>query len=567
MRTILRTIPAPPSTLLQQPLSARQRISKQVGIALIALAIIFGCFTRIFAVFQYVTFDIGPDPDQIRDAFTVMKIWQGEFPLLGPKAYGFGLADFHLLPLYYYLLLPFTLLGQSPAYQAFPNALFSFLSIPLFIFLIYRLLEGIHSAKRLLISGLSGLWYSLLFGDIFISNFQWNPSSIPFFFLLLTLFYDIQSRHLQNLKVQTLSWIGCCITVAILVSLHASALFIMPVVYGIISLQFMFKSFRRSGFSGRLALPGLGFLAAVVVLTPYWIGEWRISFGNTKAILRAVFSFSGSEASNASDSSLFSRLGYLVMHVFNLVRQAYFWDGSLPYFVLAVLAIAIIIPLAFSTFRGNRHIWLLWLSTWGLFLLAAATLDPKTTSFYYKLLILPAPIVLVAVVLAYGNWVGKRAIASYLVIMALITLSSINNLYWDMQLMSAKYGPNRLINTREMTQIMEQLPDKAEICDPRVERKRLEENQYNYIDTYLIQKQIEVLDACHRGNFVIHPKRVPGIVGSFLNTTDYQATYFIEHRSAPVLNLWPIFTTLENGDIARSASLVKETPTAYIYRL
>jgi hypothetical protein len=567
----MRTITAPsPITSQQQQVPARQERPKQLGIAFIILAIAFGCFTRIFAVFQYVTFDIGPDPDQIRDAFTVMKIWQGDFPVLGPPAYGLGLVNFHILPLYYYLFLPFTLLGKSPALQAFPNALFSFLSIPLFIFLIHRLLEGVPSAKRLFISGLSGLWYSLLLGDIFISNFQWNPSSVPFFFMVLTLLYDLQNKPRLNLKAQILTWIGYGVTLAILVSLHASTLFVMPVVYAVISIQFIVTTFKRRGFSGQLALPGVGLAAAIVALTPYWIGEWSSRFSNTKAILKTVFSFSSREESSDLKLSLFTRLGYLVMNAINVVRQAYFWNGSVPFLIMAVVAIALITYLAFSSFRGNRHIWRLWLVTWGIFLLAAANLEPNATFFYYKLLLLPAPIVLAAVALAYGMhetlW-GKKAIVSYWAIAAFITLSCSINLYWDMQLMAAKYGPNRLMNTQEIAQIIQQLPERAKICDPRVSRKRTDNNQYTYIDTYLTQKQIEVVETCDAGTFIIHPKRVLEIPGNFLNAADYQSTYLVKDQSKSALELWPIFKTVKNEALARPASLVFETQTAYLYRL
>lgn len=159
-------------------ITSQLKTTRSIGYVLIVLALAVAFVTRLFAVFQYVTFDIGPDPDQIRDAFLVMGIWNGEFPLLGPPA---SIGGHHIMPLYYYLFFPFTLLGTAPVFQALPNALFSFLSVPLFIYLIYQLLEKVTPSFRLFLSGLAGFWYSLSFGDIFINNYQWNPSSIPFF--------------------------------------------------------------------------------------------------------------------------------------------------------------------------------------------------------------------------------------------------------------------------------------------------------------------------------------------------------------------------------------------------
>ena len=47
------------------------------------LAIAFAFFTRIVSIFEYVTFDIGPDPDQISGGYFWMDMWKGNFPQLG----------------------------------------------------------------------------------------------------------------------------------------------------------------------------------------------------------------------------------------------------------------------------------------------------------------------------------------------------------------------------------------------------------------------------------------------------------------------------------------------------
>lgn len=65
-------------------------INKVRGTALILgiLAIAFAFFTRIVSIFEYVTFDIGPDPDQISGAYLWMDMWKGNFPQLGPAGGG-----------------------------------------------------------------------------------------------------------------------------------------------------------------------------------------------------------------------------------------------------------------------------------------------------------------------------------------------------------------------------------------------------------------------------------------------------------------------------------------------
>lgn len=547
--------------------SKRQKLLKRVGWVLIALAIISGMVTRIFAVFQYVTFDIGPDPDQIRDAFVVMDIWQGELPAMGPKAYGFGLAGFHVPPLYYYLVFPFTLLGRAPVFHAFPNALFSFLAIPLFIYLTYRLLTGVHFSKRLFLSGLSGLWYSLLFADIFISNFQWNPSAMPFFLMLFTLIYTIQCQHLSAWKVQIPAWTASGVVLAILVSLHTSALFVMPVVYMITALAFMGKVFKMEGANLRLALPGLGLLAAAISLTPYWISELQSNFSNTRSIVRTILTVSGSD----EDRSLVIALGEkginFLLHYLNSVRQVYFWNASVAAAVILALVIAMISSVAFSKFRGDQDIWLVWLATWGLLLLAASNLDPGQTAAYYRSLILMTPIVITVIALAYADFQGSRAIAYHSAIAVFIALSCWQNLSHDAQFMAAKYGPNRLINTREVAQVMAQLPEGARLCSPRIARNRSEHNQYRYIDTYVTHKGISAVSNCQAGDYVIHPKRILHLAGNYLNYPDYQTADFADTGPKVQPELWPTFEIRENQPIARPATLFLELQTATVYVL
>lgn len=60
--------------------------------------------------------------------------------------------------------------------------------------------------------------------------------------------------------------------------------------------------------------------------------------------------------------------------------------------------------LGIAKFRGNRAIGLMWGATWALLLLAAANVDPRETPYFYKSLILFAPIALTISALAYFDW-------------------------------------------------------------------------------------------------------------------------------------------------------------------
>jgi hypothetical protein len=538
-----------------------------IGFLLLAGALIVGLVTRVGAVFQYVTFDIGPDPDQIRDAFAVIEIWQGKFPKLGPPAYGLGLGGFSILPLYYYLFLPFTLLGGGPAVQAFGNGFFSFLSIPLFSFLVYQILENISFSKRIFFCGLAGFWYSLLYSDFFISNFQWNPSSLPFFVLFFAYLYDLKLKNLKRPKVQCLAWAASGVVLAILMSLHSSALFVMPVVYVILSIAYILKVYRWRRLNPQLAAPLVGYGAAAIALLPYWVHEFQNSFSNTKGILKTITAASGGEESLPLPMYVWDKISNLFLHYINLIRQVYLWDDSLLAAIIAIATMGLAIVFLGPAFKGNRNLWLVWVSIWGLLLLAASNIDANSSVFYYKSLMIHAPIVLTVVALAYSQLSRPKTVALWTVVFAFVLLSWGRNLYYDAQFMGAKYGSNHLMNTRELAQIMQQLPEEANICDPRIARKRKKLNQYNYISTYVLPTSPGVVSECEAGNYVIHPKRILDIQGNFLNTSDYQSTYFIEPEQSERVKLWPVLAVTDNEPFSGDGTLFLETETAAVYQL
>ncbi|MBC1268976.1 hypothetical protein GNF07_18080, partial [Trichormus variabilis FSR] len=450
-----------------------------IGYSLIFLAIAVGFITRIIAVFQYVSFDIGQDSDQVRDAFAVINMWKGEWPTLGPQVTTVG--RHHILPLYYYLFFPFTILGADPVFQALPNALFSFLSIPLLIYLVYQLLENLQTQTRIFLSGLAGFWYSTLYGEIFISNFQWNPSSIPFFLLAFTLLYYWQMEEKFSFLVQTILWAGYGLVLAILISLHSSTLFIMPIVFTISCLIFIYKITKRKRYS-LISLPIISILSAILALFPYWVGEFGRGFRNTKIILKTVIG-AKSSSDNSALMSLGKRLSNIFINYYKLLQEAYLWNPSWIYLAISVVFLSLVTYLGITKFKGNKYIWLIWCSTWAIYLYAASNLDSEITVFHYKILILFAPIVLTITSLAYIDFSNRVKRIFYICTGIIIFISCFTNLFYDYQFMLSKYGNNRVINTADITQIINQLPPRAVLCDPRVKNRRKVNNQYNYIDT------------------------------------------------------------------------------------
>ncbi len=535
---------------------------KFMGLTFMGLAIIFAFFTRLIAVFQYVTFDIGPDPDQIRDTFLIMEIGQGKFPTLGPVS---SIGGYHILPLYYYLVFPFTILGSDPVFQALPNALFSFLSIPLFIYLIYQLLDRTETSLRIFLSGLAGFWYSLFFGDIFISNFQWNPSSIPFFFLLLTALYQLQMKNKYSLITQVFLWTLSGVILAILISLHSSTLFIIPLVFMITASVFIYRGIKKKKYIFTI-LPFFSILSAIISLTPYWIGEFGRDFSNTKKIIRTVLK-STSEDDTSFLMKLFNKLSQLILNYFTLGQQHYLWDDYWLSFLVSIIFLSLVTYWAFFKFKGNPYICLFWVSTWLIFLLAVANIDPKLTVPYYKTLISFAPIVLSIITLAHFDYSSRYQKVLVIFIGIFIIISCFQNLRYDYRFMSSKYSENALMSTADVTNIIEKLPSNTTICDPTIKRKRKRNNQYNYIDTYVTKKGISITETCQEGHYVIHPKRIMLIESNYLNNSSYTEPYFFKSNPPKSLNLFPVFEISDNEQITRPSELFLETKTAYVYQL
>jgi len=130
--------------------------------------------------------------DQARDAYLIKQTLEnglGWLPLLGPKAGG---THLNLGPAFYYFqyLAAFLFQSAHPAVLAYPDLLFSILSIPLFFLFLKKYFPRDWSMV------LAGL-YAVCFLGIEYSRFAWNPNSLVFFNLLFNqdAFFIINIRY------------------------------------------------------------------------------------------------------------------------------------------------------------------------------------------------------------------------------------------------------------------------------------------------------------------------------------------------------------------------------------
>ncbi len=510
----------------------------------IFLALSIGFSLRFLCFIKYTTFDIGPSPDQVRDAFIYMDMWQGEFPTLGPSA---SATKYSLPPLYYYLVFPSTIFSTNPISQVLPNVLFSFFTIPLLIYLVYQLLENIPLSLRLLLAGIAGLWYSVIFPEIFISTFHWNPSPIPFFLIGFVLLFKFQRETKTSQIWQIISWSFYGIVLAILVSLHSTAMFVMPLVFAASVIEFVYK-YRHNLKKCYLPLFSIAFF--FLALIPYWQGEFSRNFSNSKQILYTIFNYS----SQANSSNILSRLTKVIFNYFELGQQSYFIGNNWLFIAMSIIFLSLVFcfviilcisPKIILIARVNISILAILSLTWILYLYAASNFQ-GTFFIHYKLLFIFAPIIFAVLCLGYLDYNQKYHQYIGILIISGILISIWSNLSFDSKYLLSKYGVNRLVSTADIINVFNKLPNNSTVCEPSYQGSRAIINPYNYIDRYITKKNLKFVSYCQSGNFRLYSR--------------YKLAQSID-------NLWPTFKIIENQFNDQNSIIYYEDLSHYVYTI
>jgi 4-amino-4-deoxy-L-arabinose transferase-like glycosyltransferase len=212
--------------------------------------------------------------DQSRDAFITQAVARGEnsWPLLGATM---GNTPFAIGPMYYYFqIISAKIFGQDPAVLAYPDILFSVLSIPLlFLFLKKYFNKNISL-------GLTGL-YSISYFSIEYARFAWNTNPIPFFVLLFML--SIYEFLIAKSATKWAWIVGVGVAVGVGVQLHAILMILLPVMTLLVSIFIMIKN--PKAWKKVLAV----FLLAIFLNAPQIFSEIQSNFANTKIFLASSF--------------------------------------------------------------------------------------------------------------------------------------------------------------------------------------------------------------------------------------------------------------------------------------
>ena len=256
------------------------------------LLLLIGIFLRTYHFHDWLLFG----DDQIRDAYVSSSVVAGEspLPLTGPfMSYSGDGAhseenSFHLGPIYYYFqILSGKIFGNYPDKFAYPDVLFSILSIPL----LYIFLKAYFSKNISL--GVTAI-YSVSAYFINYSHFAWNTNLIPFFVLLflLSLF-----KLLEKNEKTSWTWVvslGFALGVGF--QLHAITMFLFSAVTFFVFLI----SMKRSLHAWKKWV--VVFSIFLVLNVSQIINEAQTNFKNTKTLLSIVFTKNDPQRSVSSQN-------------------------------------------------------------------------------------------------------------------------------------------------------------------------------------------------------------------------------------------------------------------------
>lgn len=206
------------------PVNFWKRISAHHATILFIIILIIGLYLRFYRIENVFTFGW----DQGRDAFKVKDIIEGQLVLDGPRT---GIGDFHLGPLYYYLLTPFFLLTHlDPMAENYFNVLVNIFNFGVIFWVTKRL----FSSDKIAIFTI--FLYAFNHYLIRLNQIPWNVSAIPgiTFLLLYSLYQVLEGRYQWFLVVATLT--------GIFFQLHFTAIFMVFIVAGV--LVFVRKKLR-----------------------------------------------------------------------------------------------------------------------------------------------------------------------------------------------------------------------------------------------------------------------------------------------------------------------------------
>ncbi|PIW36594.1 MAG: hypothetical protein COW24_04520 [Candidatus Kerfeldbacteria bacterium CG15_BIG_FIL_POST_REV_8_21_14_020_45_12] len=472
-----------------------------LSIAIIVLALTIGFWIRILLPLISYTQFLG---DQAEHAFVYQTMKTGNIVTLGP---GSSVGGYNLPPLYYWSVAPFVFLTSDPRGQILLNIACSFATIPLLMYFVYRMYSFIPQKPRLLIAGVSGLWWTFLYQEILVNAKEWNTGPLVLVLLLWYLLFDHLFDNKWNRKKQLIGWTAHGILIAYMTSLHSVGLFVVPLAALIIySIYWRYKK--------DIVGPLVAIASSIIVLTPYWAGEFKRGFTNSLSILDTVFS-SASETHTA-----FARLDHILGSFFEIGPFIYFID--IPFTnIFSALFILAIAWFASNYSRISKGLLIALTTTTAVY--AFSLMNYWQVQFvHYKMLIIFFPVIFIpAFLLAFAESKKLKITGTVILIIFCGTSiwSNLKQINWYTQSM---IGKQRIVNTQDIKTALVAIPEFSTICTNDYGSKRA----YEYLAQFSVKKQFAFSDNCTPGSYEIIPH--------YVRTNSYAPPQHMEIKSGAV---------------------------------
>jgi hypothetical protein len=449
-------------------------------IKIVAISVfVFGVTSRVIGLFYYTQF-LG---DQVRDQGVYVGISEGRLPFLGPSS---SIGGYSIPPLYYYLSNIFAFWNPAnPSLAIISNTILSILSILAGCYLIYLMTDHLENKRRIWVSGIFGSLWSVFYLDIIHNSQEWNPSALNFFFFaFVIIFYFIFQNNLNNFSRFAL-WVLQGLNLAILISLHSSALFVFPLVFLVLIFVFLRSNLKF------WYLPFVSILTFLTSLTLYWIGESESNFYNSKTILATIFDRS------KPTKGVLEKFFNITKEFGIFGDQAYFHTINQPVVFLAIVSISILLISLNYKITKNLAVRIYFLCTI-VFFIALSNYDGFVYQHYMVIVwslgfILP----ILAVSTESKNLslkVLKIPLYFFLISVFLFNTSAV------IVLLQTKASAKRIPNTGDFAEIISKLPNNAKLCS--------EENQVPVFDFFAKtqSKNIQVSVNDPQCQFQYYPK-------------------------------------------------------------
>jgi hypothetical protein len=439
------------------------------------LAIVIGIITRLWwNIESYNTF-LG---EQARDGEMMLGVWNKQYPRFGPVS---SVGGYFIPPLYLYIGAIFAWFGNDPTLQAVSNMITSFVSIPLFGLIVFRSLTTLGDKYRILVSSVASLLWSLFAVDMFFSGFEWNPNSVTFWLMVFVINLDNLFNYWKTPKAHIFGWIWQGIILGILVSLHSSTLFMMPIIFGIYSVYWGIK--QKSFYCL------IGWVSFVASLWIYFREEFRTGFTNTKIIISTITS-----TSNGTKRTILDKIIKMGDTVWNIPNYIYFPnnDSNLLFGSIFIL----VIVFGFLVHKGNKFFVWFYILILGIYCLATSNYFGPYYMHYYAMIWAIGPVFLfLCLGSLFADYMDTKSskyliTASWITAVLFVIIFGYFNAIGINNILDNKFSSRRTPTTDDMKFILTKVPTNIVICADG------NSNALSYFDKYEYKKTRTIVDRC-----------------------------------------------------------------------